>query len=88
MREVNFPNLELLSLKENKISYINILAKVNFPKLRRILLDNNKISDIKVLSKIDMNKFVKLNTIILFNNDIDKQKISFLNENIKERLII
>ena len=85
---VNFPNLELLSLKENKISDINILAKVNFQKLRRILLDNNKISDIKVLSKIDMNKFVKLNTISLSNNDIDKQKISFLNENIKERLII
>ena len=86
-QQVIFTELRLLSLKDNKISDINVLAKINFPALQRILLDNNKIKDIKVLTKIDINKFKKLNTISLSNNNIDKKEISFLNQNIKDRLI-
>ena len=87
-QNVIFPNLRLLSLKENQILNINVLTKVdnnNFPKLQKILLDNNKISDINELSKI---KLENLKTITLSNNKIDKQKYSLLISNIGDKIII
>ena len=66
-----YANLEILSLKNNKISKIDYLSGVNFPKMKKIYLNDNNISDITLLHSLKLGKSGK---IILSNIKIDKKK--------------
>ena len=79
--KVKFEKLELLDLKYNKISDINVLDKSNFKELRKIYLAFNNISDIKVFEKF---KFKKLELLSLKGNKIlDNEIITKLKSKIK-----
>ena len=59
--------IEILNLRENEISNINILENDNFKELKKIDLSQNKILDIKILEKV---KFEKLEILNLQRNKI------------------
>ena len=54
MKKVNFEELKILKLRDNKILDLKALEKVNFEKLEELDLKNNKISDINALKCIKL----------------------------------
>ena len=78
--KAKFENLEELNLNSNKILNINVLERVNFPKIKKLWFYKNNISDISVFDKV---KFESLIFLDLRLNNIDKQKFSYVINNIK-----
>ena len=78
--KVEFKNLKILSLNNERISHFNLLPKLKFENLEQLLLGKNKISNIDILSKAN---FKKLKVLDLNENDISNiqvlEKVCFEN---------
>ena len=65
----NFPNLQTLSLPENKLAMINPIELVKFPQLKKLSLYGNKIIEIAYLLKAN---FPELTELFLYKNKIEE----------------
>jgi hypothetical protein len=73
---VYWPNLEVLSLKSNKLrdDAINDLQKVNMPKLKELSLENNNLKDYIIFKVLE--NFKNLKKVDLGSNGFTNEKIN------------
>ena len=66
-KKLNFKDLKLLDLRNNRITDIKVLGKAKFKNLLFLLLNDNKLSDIKALKN---KKFKGIKNVYFEKNEI------------------
>ena len=72
LSKIEFKELKILNLGDNKISDINALERAKFDKLEILGLSFNQITDINILEKVN---FKELKVLILGDNEISDIKV-------------
>jgi hypothetical protein len=83
LEKINLEKLEILDLSNNDISNIDIFEKLKLYNLKKLFLIRNDITDIKVFARVN---FENLETLDLRKNKIDKEKNSYIINDIKSKI--